>query len=679
MISIIMPVHNQIEFTKKAIESLYEFTDPKDFNLLVINNASTDGTQAYLVDFWKGVPNLQTIWNLKNLGWVKALNQGFKWLGNSDFVLWANNDVVFEKDWLPKMLAHFRPGVGAMGPTSNYVNGRQRYELGRGEWEEEVNWLIGFFLMFRKGVIDALGDVDERFEMGGSEEWDYLIRMQKTLGLKCVIARDVFIHHFGSKTIMSVLCKTTEDYSNYSKKMHEILKNKWGEEFIASWINQKITISQKPENLPWPVNCKLGRAIPHTWSHIEYQTALSLEGMRKPNTIILETGRGGEIDTKRERQVESGMAQGCTHFFIGDGDMVYPPNILIDLFKILNDGADIAGGLCYRGYPPYDPIAWHPTEDRMLFPFIDYKFGDVIEASATGAACLLVKREVFEKLPQPWFQRRYKKETEDEKDYREGEDHYFTKKATQAGFSLRIHTKHDVDHLREFPINRQLWLTHGLLSRCDDWGTITSLFKKLGDKKWIDRELRGADVEIDWQINQKPYEIGLLYRFLEGKKLHNILEIGTQRGGTALLWAKLVEPRNGRVYCVDRTFDEEAVYKNHVLRPFITEIQGDSHNKETLDRVINTISNNGGSVDFLFIDGDHSYEGVKADFENYFPFVRAGGWIGFHDILASEWNVENACLVMKFWNELKPLFNHFEITDPNDKTWMGIGVLQKPL
>ena len=40
----------------------------------------------------------------------------------------------------------------------------------------------------------------------------------------------------------------------------------------------------------------------------------------------------------------------------------------------------------------------------------------------------------------------------------------------------------------------------------------------------------------------------------------------------------------------------------------------------------------GEKLDFLFIDGDHSYDGVKADFEMYAPMVRPGGLIAFHDI-----------------------------------------------
>jgi predicted O-methyltransferase YrrM len=234
-----------------------------------------------------------------------------------------------------------------------------------------------------------------------------------------------------------------------------------------------------------------------------------------------------------------------------------------------------------------------------------------------------------------------------------------------------------VDHLRTFPINRELWLTHGILSRCEDWGTIISLFKKLDDRKWIDRELRGCDIDIDSKANQKPYEIGVLYRFLEGKKIKNILEIGTQFGGTALLWASLVKSRNGRVYCVDKTF-KRVIYRDKELASFIIEVEGDSHNKNVIDQISAAIMNNGGSIDFLFIDGDHSYMNVKADFENYFRFVRAGGWIAFHDIIYNKMHPRSIPDVQRFWEEVKANYNHFEITDPNEPL-MGIGVLQKPL
>jgi predicted O-methyltransferase YrrM len=108
-------------------------------------------------------------------------------------------------------------------------------------------------------------------------------------------------------------------------------------------------------------------------------------------------------------------------------------------------------------------------------------------------------------------------------------------------------------------------------------------------------------------------------------------------------------------------------------------IQGDSHSIETLRKIKEILKDN--KVDFLFIDGDHSYEGVKKDFEMYSPLVRKGGIIAFHDIIpdyytrygikTSSWAGE----VYKFWNEVKKRYEHMEIVKDRNQDACGIGVL----
>jgi len=681
-VDIIMPVFNQLKYTKICLESLYKTTDLENFNILVIDNGSSDGTGEFLLEFGRGRPNLRMISNSENLGWCKALNQGHKHLSSdSDFVLWANNDIVFEKDWLPKMIAHFKPGVGAVGPTSNYVTGRQKiyYNL-PGEYEEEVSSLIGFFLMIRRDVVDMVGEVDERFGIGGSEEWDYAIRMRKDFGYKCVIARDVYIHHFGSQTLMPYLGNDLGKYNEYYRATNKLLEEKLGKEIVDKWLFSDLKIDR--ERTGWPQGLKLGWALPLTWPYINSNTHLSLMALERPDFIYLDAPRGGGLDSKREAQIEYGLEQGCTHFFLLDADMVYPAQILKDLFNLLDEGADLAGGLCWRGYPPWEPVVWHKHDRRTLLPFKDFKLGDVIDAGATGAACLLVKREVFEKLEKPWF-KFFKQETVKEDGSIEvqtqGEDNYFTRKATEAGFKLNILTAYDVGHIREFEIDRNFWLTMTVMGRVvgenKEWGNVIALLKKLDDKEWFSREVLNSISPVSWPLLQKQYEVGLLHNFLFGKKVKNVVEVGTKNGGTALLWAELVNPRDGVVYCVDREFDEAGlVYKDHPLKKRIVQVEGDSHSPETLRRLKDSI--NGTGVDFLFIDGDHSYEGVKMDFEDYGPLVKDGGFIAFHDIVDSEWQRSQNCGVIDFWKEIKGKYNHFEIIDPSDKAWMGIGILE---
>ncbi|MEM4488736.1 MAG: class I SAM-dependent methyltransferase [Desulfurococcaceae archaeon] len=100
-------------------------------------------------------------------------------------------------------------------------------------------------------------------------------------------------------------------------------------------------------------------------------------------------------------------------------------------------------------------------------------------------------------------------------------------------------------------------------------------------------------------------------------------------------------------------------------------IRADSHDPKTLEFVKRILGN--GKLDFLFIDGDHTYEGVKRDFEMYSPLVRKGGIIAFHDIV--EHPPETGCEVSRFWNEIKHSYNYLEIVKSWDQKWAGIGVI----
>jgi hypothetical protein len=77
-------------------------------------------------------------------------------------------------------------------------------------------------------------------------------------------------------------------------------------------------------------------------------------------------------------------------------------------------------------------------------------------------------------------------------------------------------------------------------------------------------------------------------------------------------------------------------------------------------------------VDFLFIDGDHSYEGVKKDFEMYSPLVKSGGLIAFHDIVDTDLIRSAGHGVHIFWRQLKGKKTEFCING----AWGGIGVLE---
>lgn len=183
-----------------------------------------------------------------------------------------------------------------------------------------------------------------------------------------------------------------------------------------------------------------------------------------------------------------------------------------------------------------------------------------------------------------------------------------------------------------------------------------------------------ANIKVYWPMSQKYIEIDGLKRFLSDRHIRTILEIGTFKGGTALLFSKMVEPYDGHVYCLDFFRDFPRIYTGEPEEKRITEIVGDSHTKETFEKVKETLGGN--KVDFLFIDGDHTLEGATLDFIMYSRLVKNQCWIGFHDIKDTWWNRLNKCVVGPLWQDLRRTYPNFEFVDIRDHTYMGIGVIR---
>jgi predicted O-methyltransferase YrrM len=101
-------------------------------------------------------------------------------------------------------------------------------------------------------------------------------------------------------------------------------------------------------------------------------------------------------------------------------------------------------------------------------------------------------------------------------------------------------------------------------------------------------------------------------------------------------------------------------------------IRADSHHATTLQEVMQILD--GAKIDFLFIDGDHTYEGVKQDFEMYRPLVKNNGLIAFHDVVPHQKNYH--CGVDQLWNEIKLHYDYQEFVNDWEQQWAGIGMIR---
>lgn len=185
-------------------------------------------------------------------------------------------------------------------------------------------------------------------------------------------------------------------------------------------------------------------------------------------------------------------------------------------------------------------------------------------------------------------------------------------------------------------------------------------------------------VGFEWGMFQHEQEIMSFLTWLDttiGKPL-TVLDIGGHRGGTFAMWCAVGAKKVVGVDMPDGPWGgiglKEASQRNHELAclfPAFQGVLGDSQDYGTLQRVDDLLGLH--RVDVLFIDGDHSYLGVKSDYTMYRTFVRKGGIIAFHDINDTKFHRDRGVMVSKLWQELKG--NKHEFTVRAD--WGGIGAI----
>lgn len=154
-----------------------------------------------------------------------------------------------------------------------------------------------------------------------------------------------------------------------------------------------------------------------------------------------------------------------------------------------------------------------------------------------------------------------------------------------------------------------------------------------------------------WQVKE---EFISFLDFIYENNIKSILEIGTYKGGSASAFLRL----GCKVTSIDIVKQSE-----------IAELEK-QHGYSFYLRDNFTATS---EYDLLFIDGDHSYEACKKDYEDYRSLVKKDGFIAFHDIVNSSLHAKQGCEVWKFMKEL----DEEKIEFVTDGTWGGIGIIKK--
>ncbi|MBL7156899.1 MAG: class I SAM-dependent methyltransferase [Candidatus Omnitrophica bacterium] len=170
-------------------------------------------------------------------------------------------------------------------------------------------------------------------------------------------------------------------------------------------------------------------------------------------------------------------------------------------------------------------------------------------------------------------------------------------------------------------------------------------------------------------------EISQLLEILKNLKPKTILEVGRSRGGTLFMFSRIARD-DAVIISIDLNRNEgkrrPALYKSFaLLEQKLHTLTMDSHKLESKKHLENILKDL--KLDFLFIDGDHEYNGVKRDFELYSVLVRKGGIIAFHDIVPG--SPEKTGGVPDFWNEIKTHYKYKEIVEDWNQKECGIGLI----
>jgi len=609
-ISIIISTYNHLEdCLKPCIDSIIQFTDLADVEIIISANGCKDGTMEFVNSLVGSDLPFKLVWNEEPLGCTKAINEGIK-VSTGEYIILLNNDIVLlpqrKNTWINQLLHPFKddPEVGGTGP---FLMGTPRF-------------IVFFCACIKREMFDKFGLLDEIFSPGTCEDVDFCAKIQKA-GYKIIqvpyetneyyeykrMLGGFPMFHKGSETIKDVDPEVTKRNNRIIDERYGIVKE-----------NKVITLEDAVKNLEGkPIFLHLGCGDIYLGGWIN----CDLENDKAD--VKLDCSKIPLPDNSVQEIYNSHLLE---HF-----DFMKGQDVLAEWYRVL-----VPGGRLITETPDLLGLCkWYVNSNEQ----------DRVTLYGLLFGC-------------PWMA--------------EWNIHKFLYSETQLRWTL--------GNIGFTDIVRVIADSHFVPpERTEVFLKLEAIKKPLVQTiDWQSKIAWRHPLSMGWQVFQKPTELIMLSDFLKGNKITRVIEIGAAVGGTTLLWANMVGD-NGIVYSIDIK-SEPKCYSGSAFEKQIVELIGDSHDSSFKDKVFEII---GDPVDMLFIDGDHSYEGVKEDFYSFLPFVREGGFIVFHDIVDSEYHRERGCFVATFWNEIKNNYKSFEFIDSTSLLHftpilsMGIGVIIK--
>ena len=237
-VSIIILTYNNLNLTKQCLKSIRKYTPKDSYELIIIDNNSTDHTKEYL----QKQKDIKVIFNKENLGFPKGCNIGINIAQKDNDILLLNNDTIVTSNWLENLskALHSNPLIGAVGPVCNNFENAQGLNLtytnfnemqkkaqennhsNKNKWELKA-FLIGYCLLIKRKVINQIQFLDENYTPGYIEDNDLSLTIIKA-GYKLLLCHDVYIYHYLGTSFRKDLSK----FYPILNKNRAYFQKKWG-------------------------------------------------------------------------------------------------------------------------------------------------------------------------------------------------------------------------------------------------------------------------------------------------------------------------------------------------------------------------------------------------------------------------------------------------------------------
>lgn len=259
LVSIIIPVFNQYEYTKNCLRSILENTNNINYEIVIGDNHSTDETVNILSD----IGNITVIRNDSNLGFLKNVNNAAKY-AKGKYLCMLNNDTIVQKDWLKHLLETIESSddIGIVGAKLLYPDGKIQEAgclvnpegfiimFGNGHNKDnpefnkirEVDYCSGCGVILKKSDWDKVGGFDERYAPAYYEDSDLAFTFKYKLGLKVIYQPKAEIIHFHNVTYR-------HDKGSLNLNNREIFCKKWQKEIFAKGGKRVLKPSTEEGNL----------------------------------------------------------------------------------------------------------------------------------------------------------------------------------------------------------------------------------------------------------------------------------------------------------------------------------------------------------------------------------------------------------------------------------------------